>query len=186
MSPKNSKSALDSISRRNFLAMSGTLSAAMLAPAAIPGAFASPLPTTAAAPAAGDSTADATAGAQTAAAADTTMPADAVATKPKKYPIGLELYSVRDELARDLPNTLKTVAKIGYEIVEVYAPYYDWSIPYAKEVRTQMDDLGLKCYSTHNHTESFTPGEGMAKAIELNQILGAKIIVLASANAHGL
>jgi sugar phosphate isomerase/epimerase len=99
----------------------------------------------------------------------------------RKYPIGLELYSVRDELARDLPGTLRQVARMGYEVVEFYAPYCDWTIPQAKDVRTVLDDLGLRCYSTHNHLESFTPGEGMAKAIELNQILGARHIILASA-----
>jgi len=98
----------------------------------------------------------------------------------KKYPIGLELYSVRDELARDLPNTLRTVAKMGYEVVEFYAPYFDWKVPYAKEVRSLMDDIGLRCYSTHNHIESFTPGNTMAKAIELNQILGSRYIIMAS------
>ena len=98
----------------------------------------------------------------------------------KKRPIGLELYSVREELARDLPKTLETVAKIGYEVVEFYAPYFEWSLPYAKEVRARMDDLGLRCYSTHNHIESFTPGETMNKAIELNQILGTRYIVMAS------
>jgi sugar phosphate isomerase/epimerase len=101
--------------------------------------------------------------------------------EPKRRPIGLELYSVRGELARDLPNTLKTVAKIGYEVVEFYSPYFKWTLPYAKEVRAQMDDLGLRCYSTHNGFESFTPGEKMAHAIELNQILGSRYIVLASA-----
>jgi sugar phosphate isomerase/epimerase len=107
---------------------------------------------------------------------------EAVASAPaKKYPIGLELYSVRTELARDLPNTLRTVAKIGYEVVEFYAPYYDWTLPYAKTVRSLMDDLGLRCYSTHNSIESFTPGDQMAKAIELNQILGSRLLVLASA-----
>ncbi len=109
---------------------------------------------------------------------------DAAAPKTpasKKHPIGLELYSVRTELARDLPNTLRMVSKIGYEVVEFFAPYYDWTIPYAKEVRTLMDDLGLRCYSTHNHIQSLTPGDTMAKAIELNQVLGARLIVLASA-----
>ncbi len=99
----------------------------------------------------------------------------------KKYPIGLELYSVRDELARDLPKTLKAVAKMGYEDVEFFSPYYKWTPPYAKEVRMRLDDLGLRCYSTHNGFESFTPGEKMAHAIELNQILGVRYIVLASA-----
>ena len=102
------------------------------------------------------------------------------AAEPKKYPIGLELYSVRNELVRDLPNTLRTVAKMGYEVVEFYAPYFNWTIPYAKEVRTLMDDIGLRCYSTHNGIESFTPGNTMAKAIELNQILGTRFLILAS------
>src|SRR5262249_35616006 len=96
------------------------------------------------------------------------------------------LYSVRGELARDLPNTLKTVAKTGYEVVEFYAPYFKWTAPYAKDVRTQMDDLGLRCYSTHNGIESFTPGDNFAHAIELNQILGCRYIVLASAEASGV
>lgn len=109
------------------------------------------------------------------------LAADAPAmANTKKRPIGLELYSVRDELARDLPKTLEAVAKIGYEVVEFYAPYFEWTRPYAKEVRTRMDDLGLRCYSTHNHIESFTPGETMNKAIELNQILGTRYIVMAS------
>lgn len=100
---------------------------------------------------------------------------------PKHYPIGLELYSVRDELTRDLPNALKTVAGYGYQVVEFYAPYFKWTPPYAKDVRAQMDDLGLRCYSTHNGFESFSKGDNAAHAIELNQILGARYIVLASA-----
>ena len=99
----------------------------------------------------------------------------------KKYPIGLELYSVRGELARNLPNTLKTVAKLGYEVVEFYSPYFKWVPAYAKDIRTQMDDLGLRCYSTHNGFESFTPGADLARAIELNQILGVRYVILASA-----
>jgi sugar phosphate isomerase/epimerase len=106
----------------------------------------------------------------------------------KTYPIGLELYSVRDELARDLPNTLKKVSEIGYEVVEFYAPYFKWTPAYAKEVRQQLDDLKLRCYSTHNGFESFTPGETMDHAVELNHILGTRYMVLASApgRTHGL
>lgn len=106
-------------------------------------------------------------------------PAEPASTR--KVPIGLELYSVRGELSRDLPNTLKTVAKLGYEVVEFYSPYFNWKAPYAKNVRTQLDDLGLRCYSTHNGFESFGTPENLAHAIELNQILGARYIVLASA-----
>lgn len=98
-----------------------------------------------------------------------------------RYPIGLELYSVRGELARDLPNTLRTVAQFGYQVVEFYAPYMAWTIPYAKDVHTMLDDNGLRCYSTHNAMAAFTPGDMNAKAIEINQILGARQMILASA-----
>ncbi len=115
--------------------------------------------------------------------------ATAAAPAPaKKIPIGLELYSVRTELMRNLPDTLRAVAKMGYEVVEFYSPYATWTLPFAKGIRTLIDDLGLRCYSTHNNFQSFTPGATMDKAIELNQILGARQMILASApgSAKGL
>ncbi len=118
----------------------------------------------------------------------TAQAADSETAQGKRLPIGLELYSVREELARDLPKTLKTVAQIGYQVVEFYSPYFKWTPPYAKDVRSQMDDLGLRCYSTHNGFESFSSEENLSHAIELNQILGSRYIVLASApgSAKGL
>jgi sugar phosphate isomerase/epimerase len=97
----------------------------------------------------------------------------------KRIPVGLELYSVRDELSKDLPGTLDAVAKMGYECVEFYAPYFAWTADYAKQVRKQLDDLKINCYSTHNDAESF--GDGLSHAIDLNKILGTKYIVMASA-----
>ncbi len=97
-----------------------------------------------------------------------------------KVPVGLEMFSVRGELMKDLLGTVRTVAKMGYEVVEFYAPYFAWSAAQAKEVRKLMDDLGIRCNSTHNNTPSFT-ADGLPKAIELNQILGSKYIVMASA-----
>ena len=96
----------------------------------------------------------------------------------KPIPIGLELYSVRNDLKKDLSGTLDDVAKLGYQCVEFYAPYYEWTPAHAKQVRSQLDSLGLRCYSTHNSLTSFTP-KGIGKAIELNQIIGTEYIVLA-------
>ena len=96
----------------------------------------------------------------------------------KTIPVGLELYSVRNDLKSDLTGTVQAVAKMGYQCVEFYAPYYDWTLDYAKSVRKQLDDLGIRCYSTHNSSKSFAP-EGISKAIELNQALGARYVVLA-------
>ena len=103
-----------------------------------------------------------------------------VAPAATHVPVGLELYSVRDELAKDLMGTVRAVAKMGYEVVEFFSPYFTWTPDYAKEVRKLLDDLGIRCNSTHNGSTSFTP-DGLQKAIELNQIIGSKIIVLASA-----
>ncbi len=104
----------------------------------------------------------------------------AAATRGKPIPIGLELYSVRDDLKKDLMGTVRAVAKMGYEGVEFYAPYYDWTMDYAKEVRKLLDDLGIRCFSTHNSFKNFTP-ENLPHAIELNQAIGSKFIVMASA-----
>jgi sugar phosphate isomerase/epimerase len=106
--------------------------------------------------------------------------ASALAAMQKKVPVGLELYSVRDELMKDLPGTVTAVAKMGYQVVEFYSPYFDWTPEKAKEVRKLLDDLGIQCRSTHNGQPSFT-ADGLKKAGELNQIIGSKNIILASA-----
>jgi sugar phosphate isomerase/epimerase len=97
----------------------------------------------------------------------------------RAIPIGLELYSVRDELVKDLPGTVTKVARMGYKVVEFYSPYYDWTLDYAKDVRKLMNDLGIECRSTHNGSKSFS-AEGIQKAIDLNQTIGSKYIVMAS------
>jgi sugar phosphate isomerase/epimerase len=104
----------------------------------------------------------------------------AFAAPASAIPVGLELYSVRDELAKNRTLTLREVARDGYQVVEFYAPYYSWTTNDAKQVRKLMDDLGIRCNSTHNGGDSLAP-EGIGKAIELNQILGSKYIVWASA-----
>lgn len=102
----------------------------------------------------------------------------ALATGTEKIPVGLELYSVRDELKKDLPGTLRGVAQMGYQCVEFYAPYYQWTSDYAKQVRQELDTLGVRCYSTHNGLDALKL-DGINKAIELNQAIGARYIVLA-------
>jgi sugar phosphate isomerase/epimerase len=111
-----------------------------------------------------------------------TLPFAAAATlkAARDVPVGLELYSVRGDLAKDLLGTVAAVGKMGYQVVEFYAPYLDWTPEQAKSVRKVLDDTGLKCRSTHNNGPSFTP-DGLKKAIELNQIIGSTAIIMASA-----
>jgi sugar phosphate isomerase/epimerase len=97
----------------------------------------------------------------------------------KSIPVGLELYSVREGLKQDPQGTVRAVAKMGYQCVEFYAPYFEWSETQTKQMRKLMDDLGVNCYSTHNDA-SYVSAEKIQKAVDLNHILGSKYLVVAS------
>jgi sugar phosphate isomerase/epimerase len=99
----------------------------------------------------------------------------------KKIPIGLELYSVRMALAADPVGTVKKVAGMGYEVVEFFSPYYAWTLDQAKDMRKALDDLGIRCNSTHNNLPAFQPAN-YQKTIDLNHAIGAKYVVLASSS----
>jgi len=55
-----------------------------------------------------------------------------------KIPVGLELYSVREQLKRDAEGTVRAVAKMGYQCVEFYAPYFDWTEAQTKQMRKEL------------------------------------------------
>src|SRR3989442_10590596 len=95
-------------------------------------------------------------------------------------PVGLELYSVRTELKQNLEATVRAVAQMGYQGVEFYAPYFDWSENQTKQMRKLLDDLGIRCFSTHNDSSFLSP-EKIGRARDMNLILGSKYLVMASA-----
>jgi sugar phosphate isomerase/epimerase len=118
----------------------------------------------------------------TAAVAATTL--SIASAQSKKTPIGLELYSVRSALTADPTGTVKKVAAMGYQVVEFFAPYYDWSLDQTKDMKKLLDDLGIKCHSTHNGMASFQPAN-LQKTIDLNHALGGTYVVMASSNVRG-
>jgi len=71
------------------------------------------------------------------------------AGKPSEI-IGLQLYSVRDDMKKDPVGTLKQLAKIGYKHVE-HANYIDRKFYgyTAKEFKKILGDLGLKMPCGH-------------------------------------
>ena len=78
------------------------------------------------------------------------------ASASTSIPVGLELFSVRNALKDDLTGTVRTVAQMGYQCVEFYAPYFDWTEAQTKDMKKLLDDLGVRCYSTHNSSSYFT------------------------------
>src|SRR6476661_1419015 len=57
----------------------------------------------------------------------------------KTIPLGIELYSVRNALTQDPQGTVKAVAQMGYQCVEFFSPYFDWTEAQAKDMRKLMD-----------------------------------------------
>src|SRR5437667_12519119 len=93
-------------------------------------------------------------------------------------PIGLELYSVREALKKDLDGTVRAVAQLGFQCVEFYAPYFEWTEAQTKQMRKLLDDLGIRCYSTHNDEKYFS-ADNIGRARDMNLILGCKYMVMA-------
>jgi len=91
-------------------------------------------------------------------------------------PIGLQLYSVREDCRNDLPAVLDAVKRMGYEGVEFAEAcgYLDYP---AAEVRSMLDDRGLVCCGNHTlwHT---LQGEELADTIAYNQTLGNRFLIV--------
>ena len=73
-----------------------------------------------------------------------------VLTMKKRKIVGIQLYSVREDMKRDPLSTLKRVAEMGYKFVEhanyVDRKFYGYA---AKDFKKVLDDLGLKMLSGH-------------------------------------
>lgn len=99
--------------------------------------------------------------------------AAAFADEEKKIPVGLQLYSVREDAAADLPKVLAAVAEMGYRGVE-FAGYYGHS---ARDIRKMLDDVGLVCCGTHTGMGTIL-GDALPATIEFNQTLGNKYLIV--------
>ncbi|MGB8474709.1 MAG: sugar phosphate isomerase/epimerase family protein [Candidatus Acidiferrum sp.] len=109
------------------------------------------------------------------------LPSALRALGTSRIPVGLELYSVRNALKQDLDGTVRAVAAMGYQCVEFYAPYFEWTESQAKGMKKLLDDLGIRCYSTHNDSSYLGP-EKISRARDLNRILECKYVVMASSH----
>ena len=95
------------------------------------------------------------------------------AARPLGIPIGIQPYTVRNELAKDVEGTLRELAGMGYESIEVSAPFYGKQ---PAELRTLLKSLRL-----------IAPSGGFgdpksdadwARSIENAKTLGAKYMIV--------
>lgn len=98
-------------------------------------------------------------------------PVDTGTAPPHGLPIGLELYTVRNECEKDLEGTIAQVAAIGYKEVEVY----DFYGRKAAEVRKLLDANGLKSPSGHFLMPKLK--KGLEKHIEDGKTLGMEYFI---------
>ncbi len=91
---------------------------------------------------------------------------------PRGLPIGLQLYTVRTELEKDFPGTLRKVAAIGYKEVELYA----FLNMRASEIRRGIADNGLVCEVAHY---DMTLKDGLAREIDYAKELGLRYMLMA-------
>jgi len=90
-----------------------------------------------------------------------------------KIPIGLQIYSVRDDAAKDLAGVLAAVAKMGYVGVE-FAGYYGHS---ASDIRKMLDDNGLKCCGGHLGIDTLL-GDALPATVEFQRTLGNEYLIV--------
>jgi len=106
------------------------------------------------------------------------------APKPGEI-VGLQLYSVRDDMKKDPVGTLTQLAKMGYKNVEhanyINQKFYGYS---ATEFKKILDGLGLKMVSGHtvmakNHwdAEKKEFSDSWKKTIEDAAYLGQKYVI---------
>ena len=89
----------------------------------------------------------------------------------KQIPIALQMYTLRNEAESDFTGTLKTVAELGYDGVEL-AGYGGLS---ASELRGILDDLKLRAVSSHVSLTELR--SHIHKVIQEQHELGSSFIV---------
>ena len=90
---------------------------------------------------------------------------------PLGLPLGIQLYSVREQLAKDYRGTLKQLAALGYKQVEA-AGFFDKS---PSEVKVAMAQAGLACVSAHYSSAQLYPK--VDEIIDYAHALGLEYIV---------
>lgn len=95
------------------------------------------------------------------------------AAKPALDRIGVQLYTVRTEMAKSVERTLERVAAIGYREVE-FAGYFDRS---PAQIRTALDAVGLQAPAAHVPWDAVE--QGWDAVLDVATRTGHEIVIVA-------
>jgi sugar phosphate isomerase/epimerase len=99
----------------------------------------------------------------------------AVAAQWKKIPIATQAWCVRKQMKDDIPGTLKAVAALGYEGIELENAFGKSG----SEWRKWLDQAKLKACGFH-HSFNELKGDKLQAAIEFNQAIGNRNLIIRS------
>ena len=97
-------------------------------------------------------------------------------------PLGFQSWSVKDRLGKDFPGTLKTMADMGYKLIELCSPagYKDSGFGFLQamkpaDIKHTIEQAGLHCPSCHfgfaELTDHIDDSISFAKAIGMTQMV---------------
>lgn len=100
------------------------------------------------------------------------LPLSALAQGRRVDRVGLQLYTLRNELSQDFEGTLARVAELGYKEME-FAGYYGRS---ASEVRSILDQNGMTSPAAHIQLQALR--DDLEGEVERAAVLGQKYVVV--------
>jgi sugar phosphate isomerase/epimerase len=109
-------------------------------------------------------------------------PALSHAFAPAQRPVGIQLYSLREIIGKDVKGVIEKVAKAGFKEVETYgyAPQGSFWGLNPKEFKALLDANGLKSPSGHFSFENYISTgnlDDIKAYIDASNVLGAKYVV---------
>lgn len=88
--------------------------------------------------------------------------------------VGLQLYTLRDELPHNFDDVCRAVAQMGYDAIETGLPEHRTPA----ELQTFLDELGLICSGLAFGWDKFTSDNGIAQIIDALNATGSSYVMI--------
>lgn len=96
--------------------------------------------------------------------------------QPRKIGIALQLWSIREDAAKDMDAALKSAADLGFEGVE-FAGFHKYAKD-AQGLRKKLDELKLKAAGSHVGASAFA-ADKLQETIDFHKTIGCRYLIVA-------